>query len=147
ARQTRVAWRIDIASTHAVAGLEFRRCGCRALETAARERFRSFLCRERAGYQLGRMQRMTGCKLVIANKSELHAQARKPELPFFVIAAAEVDMRWQGLAGVSADIDAPQAEIAHGAVHGENTTFPRRMEYRFIRFGLDLTETVHAAHV
>src|SRR5260370_4850929 len=37
--------------------------------------------------------------------------------------------------------------ISHGAVHGEDTALPRRMEHRLIRLGLDLAEAVHAAHV
>src|SRR5882762_7611715 len=56
-------------------------------------------------------------------------------------------MRRQRLAREPADIDRPQAEIAQGAVHGEDTAFPRRMEHRLIRLGLDLAEAVHAAHV
>ena len=90
---------------------------------------------------------VAGGKLVVADEAELHAQILEAELPFLVVAAAEIDMRRQRLAGEPADVDVPQAEIAHGAVHGENAAFPRRVEHRLVRLGLDLAEAVHAAHV
>src|ERR1700730_9477481 len=147
ARQAGMAWLIDVAGAHAVAGLEFRGCRRRPLVAAAREGFRRVRRRECALHRFGRMERMTGRELVIADEAELQAQIRKAELPLLVIAAVEIDVRRQRFAGVPADIDVPQAEIAHGAVHGEDTAFPRRVEHRLIRLGLDLAETVHAAHV
>src|SRR6202042_2468741 len=67
--------------------------------------------------------------------------------PFPVIAAAEIDVRRQRLAGKPADVDVPQAERAHGAVHRQRTAFPWRVEYRLVGLRLDGTEAVHAAHV
>ncbi len=90
---------------------------------------------------------MAGSKLVVADEAELHAQIFEAELPFPVIAAGEIDVRRQRFAGEPADIDVPQAEVPHGAIHGEDAAFPRRVEHRLVRLGLDLAEALHAAHV
>src|SRR5262249_58410166 len=81
-------------------------------------------------------------KLIVANEAELHAQIFKAEGPFPVVAAGEIDMRRQHLARKPASIDGPHAEVAHGAIHGEDTAFPRCVEHRLVRFGLDLAEAL-----
>ncbi len=93
------------------------------------------------------MEGASGREFVLADKAKLQAQVFEAEGPFPVVAAGEVDMRRQRLPREPADVYRPQAEIAHGAIHGEDPAFPRRVKHRLIRLGLDLAEAVHAAHV
>src|SRR5450631_3640388 len=93
------------------------------------------------------MQGAAGGELVLADETVLHRQVLQAERPFPVVAAAEIDVRRQGLPGEPTDVDVPQAEIAHGAVHREDAAFPRRVEHRLVGLRLDRTEALHAAHV
>src|SRR5215831_10658422 len=145
--QACMAWRIDVAGAHAVAWLEFRRRRRRPVETAAREEFRRVGCRERPLHGPWGMESAAGSKLVIADKAELHAQIFQAQGPFLVVAAGEIDMRRQRLTREPPGVDGPQAEIAHGTIHGENAALPRSMEHRLAGLTLDFAEAVHAAHV
>src|SRR6266478_7764640 len=116
ARQAGMAWRIDVAGAHAVAWLEFRRRRRRPVETAAGEGFRCVHGGQHALDRLAGMEGPAGREFVTAEEAELHAQIFEAEGPFLVVAAAEIDRRRQRLAREPADIDGPQAKIAHGAV-------------------------------
>src|SRR5271166_3310234 len=90
---------------------------------------------------------MAGGELVLADEAVLHDEVLEAQYPFPVVAAAEIDVGGKLLAGKPADVDVPQAERTHGAVHRERAAFPRRVEHRLVRFRLNRAEALHAAHV
>src|SRR4051812_36535063 len=90
---------------------------------------------------------MTGLDLVCTHKAGCDQHVLQAQEPFLVIGAAEIDRRWQHLAIEAGGIDVERALRAHSAYHGKHTAFPLLVEYRLVGLGLDLAETVHAAHV
>src|SRR6266446_566436 len=56
-------------------------------------------------------------------------------------------MRRQRLPIEARSVDVERAGCAHRAHHRQYPSFPFSVKHRFVRLGLDLAETIHAAHV
>src|SRR5580700_473298 len=138
--------RMNVFGAYPVSRLKPPRALLLTIEGAARQPGDK-VCRELARQCFARPLRAAGFELRGRHKTALCDVLLHRQGPAPVVRHAEIGQRRQLLLREAGVVNVPSAGVAHGALHRQNAAFPRRMKYRFVLLGLDLTEAVHAAHV
>ena len=146
--QPRMRSQMDIACTHSITNFEAGRGLRGPLIGAAHQRCTHLVRTQRRARQgLGRSLGMAAGQFSSADEACLQKQRLRPQMPFPVIGAGEVNLRRQTFDAIAPLVDVPDARRHQRPADSHYAALPDIVKRRLVGWRHHGAKAVHAAHI